>query len=127
MEETLGVPLSYVYGREGLVFFLATCINKHVMLLIKLSVISFLFVNLFDTAGTLLGVASRANLIDSSGKIKNLNEAAEKDVVAEKFNSVFVTKSNRKIHVSGSFSCNYENLRSEDQDKRILQLTLTTK
>ena len=30
-------------------------------------VISFLFVNLFDTAGTLLGVASRANLLDSEG------------------------------------------------------------
>ena len=31
-------------------------------------IISFLFVNLFDTAGTLLGVASRANLIQDSGK-----------------------------------------------------------
>ena len=35
-------------------------------------IISFLFVNLFDTAGTLLGVASRANLIDDSGRIKIL-------------------------------------------------------
>ena len=38
-------------------------------------IISFLFVNLFDTAGTLLGVASRANLIEDSGKIINLDKA----------------------------------------------------
>ena len=30
-------------------------------------IMSFLFVNLFDTTGTLLGVASRANLIDDNG------------------------------------------------------------
>ena len=42
-------------------------------------IISFLFVNLFDTAGTLLGVASRANLIEDSGKIVNLDKALKAD------------------------------------------------
>ncbi len=42
-------------------------------------VISFLFVNLFDTAGTLLGVANRANLVDSEGNIKNLDRALKAD------------------------------------------------
>ena len=42
-------------------------------------VISFLFVNLFDTAGTLLGVANRANLIGSDGKVKNLDRALKAD------------------------------------------------
>jgi AGZA family xanthine/uracil permease-like MFS transporter len=42
-------------------------------------IISFLFVNLFDTAGTLLGVASRANLIGDSGKIINLDKALKAD------------------------------------------------
>jgi len=42
-------------------------------------IISFLFVNLFDTAGTLLGVASRANLIQNSGKIMNLDKALKAD------------------------------------------------
>lgn len=42
-------------------------------------IISFLFVNLFDTAGTLLGVASRANLIEDSGKIINLDRALKAD------------------------------------------------
>ena len=45
-------------------------------------IISFLFVNLFDTAGTLLGVASRANLIDDSGKIINLDKALKSDSTA---------------------------------------------
>ena len=45
-------------------------------------IISFLFVNLFDTAGTLLGVASRANLIDDSGKIINLDKALKADSTA---------------------------------------------
>jgi AGZA family xanthine/uracil permease-like MFS transporter len=45
-------------------------------------IISFLFVNLFDTAGTLLGVASRANLIDGSGKILNLDKALKADSTA---------------------------------------------
>ena len=42
-------------------------------------IISFLFVNLFDTAGTLLGVASRASLIKDSGKIINLDKALKAD------------------------------------------------
>ena len=45
-------------------------------------IISFLFVNLFDTAGTLLGVASRANLINDSGKIVNLDKALKADSTA---------------------------------------------
>ena len=45
-------------------------------------IISFLFVNLFDTAGTLLGVASRANLIEDSGKIINLDKALKADSTA---------------------------------------------
>ena len=42
-------------------------------------VISFLFVNLFDTAGTLLGVANRANLIDENGDVKNMDRALKAD------------------------------------------------
>ena len=40
---------------------------------------SFLFVNLFDTAGTLLGVANRANLVDDQGRVKNLDKALKAD------------------------------------------------
>ncbi|TXS89549.1 NCS2 family permease [Parahaliea maris] len=42
-------------------------------------IIAFLFVNLFDTAGTLLGVATRANLVDASGNIENMDRALKAD------------------------------------------------
>ena len=42
-------------------------------------VIAFLFVNLFDTAGTLLGVASRAGLVDEQGNAQNLDRALKAD------------------------------------------------
>ncbi|MDA8854229.1 NCS2 family permease, partial [Gammaproteobacteria bacterium] len=52
-------------------------------------IISFLFVNLFDTAGTLLGVASRAKLIDESGEILNLDKALKADSGSSVFGSFF--------------------------------------
>jgi AGZA family xanthine/uracil permease-like MFS transporter len=52
-------------------------------------IISFLFVNLFDTAGTLLGVASRANLIQDSGKIINLHKALKADSTSSVAGSLF--------------------------------------
>ena len=52
-------------------------------------IISFLFVNLFDTAGTLLGVASRANLIEDSGRIVNLDKALKADSTASVAGSFF--------------------------------------
>ena len=42
-------------------------------------VLTFLFVKLFDTAGTLLAVATSANLINDKGKIENLDRALKAD------------------------------------------------
>ena len=52
-------------------------------------VISFLFVNLFDTAGTLLGVANRAKLIGSDGNIKNLDKALKADSTSSVIGAFF--------------------------------------
>ena len=41
--------------------------------------LAFLFVNMFDTAGTLMGVAHRANLVGEDGKIHNLSRALKAD------------------------------------------------
>ena len=38
-------------------------------------VLAFLFVHMFDTAGTLMGVAQRANLVAPDGRIENLSKA----------------------------------------------------
>ena len=42
-------------------------------------IMSFLFVNLFDTAGTLVGVANQAKLINADGGIDNLDKALKAD------------------------------------------------
>jgi AGZA family xanthine/uracil permease-like MFS transporter len=43
------------------------------------AIASILFVNLFDTAGTLVGVASQAGLANPEGEIKNLDKALVAD------------------------------------------------
>tara|TARA_B100001989_G_scaffold125182_1_gene88414 strand:- start:1244 stop:2449 length:1206 start_codon:yes stop_codon:yes gene_type:complete len=48
-------------------------------------IMSFLFVNLFDTAGTLLGVANQAKLIDKDGNIHNLDKALKADSSSSAF------------------------------------------
>ena len=50
-------------------------------------IVSFLFVNLFDTAGTLFGVATRANLIEKSGDIQDLDKALKVDSSSSVFGS----------------------------------------
>ena len=51
-------------------------------------IVSFLFVNLFDTAGTLFGVATRAKLIEDSGEIKDLDKALKIDRGSSVFGSL---------------------------------------
>ena len=50
-------------------------------------IVSFLFVNLFDTAGTLFGVATRANLVTETGHIKDLDKALKVDSSSSVFGS----------------------------------------
>ena len=44
-------------------------------------VFSFLFVDLFDTAGTLIGVASKANLLDKDGNLPKVGGALMSDAI----------------------------------------------
>ena len=52
-------------------------------------IMSFLFVNLFDTTGTLLGVATRANLISNDKNSDELNKALKADSSASIFGTFF--------------------------------------
>lgn len=56
-------------------------------------VITFLFVDVFDTAGTLVGVADRAGLLDKDGKITNLRKALLADSTATMIGAVAGTSS----------------------------------
>ncbi len=52
-------------------------------------IMSFLFVNLFDTAGTLLGVATRAKITDKYGNAKNFDKALKADSGSSIFGTFF--------------------------------------
>lgn len=44
-------------------------------------VFTFLFIDMFDTMGTLIGVSNRAGMVDEKGNVKNLNKAFLADAV----------------------------------------------
>ena len=44
-------------------------------------VMTFLFIDMFDTMGTLIGVSNRAGMVDDDGNVKNLNKAFMADAV----------------------------------------------
>lgn len=52
-------------------------------------IVTFLFVNIFDTAGTLMGVAERANLQDKEGKIIGLNKSLKADSISSVIGTAF--------------------------------------
>ncbi|MDD1792661.1 NCS2 family permease [Enterovibrio makurazakiensis] len=54
-------------------------------------VFAFLFVDLFDTAGTLVGVAQKADLMDKDGKLPRLNRALLADSTATTVGAVLGT------------------------------------
>ncbi len=51
-------------------------------------ILSMLIVDVFDTAGTLVGVATRANLLDADGKLPRLRSALISDSTATVFGSL---------------------------------------
>lgn len=52
---------------------------------------AFLFVDLFDTLGTLIGVASKANMLDQDGKLPRIRGALLADAVGTSVGAVFGT------------------------------------
>lgn len=46
------------------------------------SIFSFMFVDLFDSLGTILACAHEANMLDENGKVKNVTKILEADAVA---------------------------------------------
>lgn len=52
---------------------------------------SFLFVDLFDTLGTLIGVSSKANMLDKDGKLERIRPALLSDAIATCVGAVFGT------------------------------------
>lgn len=54
-------------------------------------VFTFLFVDFFDTAGTLVGVASKIGMVDEDGRVKNAGKALLVDAIGTTFGAVVGT------------------------------------
>ena len=54
-------------------------------------IFAFLFVDIFDTLGTLIGVSSKANMLDKNGKLPNIKGALLADAVATTTGAVLGT------------------------------------
>lgn len=52
---------------------------------------SFLFVDMFDTIGTLIGVSSKANMLDKEGKLERIRPALLSDAIATCIGAIFGT------------------------------------
>ena len=52
---------------------------------------AFLFVDMFDTLGTLIGVATKANMLDQDGKLPRIKQALLADAIATSAGAVFGT------------------------------------
>ncbi|MEG1847415.1 MAG: NCS2 family permease [Lachnospiraceae bacterium] len=52
---------------------------------------SFLFVDIFDTLGTLIGVSSKADMLDKDGKLPRIKGALMADAVATSFGAILGT------------------------------------
>ena len=54
-------------------------------------IIAFLFVDLFDTRGTLIGVAAKANMLDEEGRLPNVKPALLADAIGTSVGAVLGT------------------------------------
>lgn len=70
------------------IFFKADIMGAMEVALIPV-IITFLFVNMFDTAGTLIGLAERANLQDENGKIEGLDKSLKADSISSVIGTAF--------------------------------------
>ena len=76
--ETFGKCFQYDLNKVGIFNFIAV-------------VLSFLFVDLFDTLGTLVGVSTKAGMLDEEGKLPGIKSALMADAVATTAGAVLGT------------------------------------
>jgi AGZA family xanthine/uracil permease-like MFS transporter len=65
---------------------------KHVFSIdMFIALFTLLFMDMFDTIGTLIGVATKANMLDEKGKLQNMNRALLTDAVGTTLGACFGT------------------------------------
>lgn len=87
----IGIPMGVTHVPEGLKFISAPPTLKPILFKFDFSQIftmkmflvlfSFLFVDMFDTVGTLIGVSTKADMLDKNGKVPRAKQALFADAV----------------------------------------------
>ena len=87
--ETFGQCFNVDFSAVGLINFIVV-------------VFSFLFVDLFDTLGTLIGVATKADMLDKDGKLPGIKPALLSDAIATSAGAVLGTSTTTTFVESAS-------------------------
>ena len=87
--ETFGQCFNVDFSAVGLINFIVV-------------VFSFLFVDLFDTLGTLIGVATQADMLDKDGKLPGIKPALLSDAIATSAGAVLGTSTTTTFVESAS-------------------------
>ena len=66
-------------------------------------IFSFLFVDIFDTLGTLIGVATKADMLDEEGRLPGIRPALMADAIATSFGAVLGTSTTTTLFLSPIF------------------------
>jgi len=82
------VPTLMAFDFKGLLNHNGTGILGAIFSIVMV-VLTFSMVDLFDTIGTLIGTAKKANMLQADGTIKNMNKALLADAVATTAGAVF--------------------------------------
>ena len=101
LSPTLGITdfskLGETFGKCFTVDFDAVGIINFIVV-----IFSFLFVDIFDTLGTLIGVATKADMLDEEGRLPGIRPALMADAIATSFGAVLGTSTTTTFVESAS-------------------------
>lgn len=86
---TFGQCFNVDFGAVGIINFIVV-------------IFSFLFVDIFDTLGTLIGVATKANMLDKDGKLPGIKPALLSDAIATSAGAILGTSTTTTFVESAS-------------------------
>ncbi|GET32850.1 xanthine/uracil permease [Prolixibacter bellariivorans] len=96
----LGIPLGVTHLPEGHILSLPPSIapiafkfdfSQLFSLNMVIILFTFLFVDMFDTVGTLVGVSSKANMLDAEGRVPRVKQALFADAIGTTFGAMLGT------------------------------------
>ena len=89
LRETFGKCFTVDFDAVGIINFIVV-------------IFSFLFVDIFDTLGTLIGVATKADMLDEEGRLPGIRPALMADAIATSFGAVLGTSTTTTFVESAS-------------------------